>query len=345
MHSSPSPLQRSLLAALAYFDLFDYPLTLSELCRFRYGSEATSGGQPHDSGRSSLIAHRSPLGIHDVLQALAGIPAGERDGFYFLDGREKVADIRQRRYRLAEGKFAKARRAARFLGLLPSVRLVAVCNSLAISNADTESDIDLFVVCRPGTLWSTRMIVVGSLHLLGLRPKSGFHADTFCLSFFLSEDRLDLSGLALRPEDTYLRYWIATLVPLYDAGGVMDAFRAANSWIEDRLPAVAKRRSSEEAKDTTPLRLSASPLLERWAKRFQQKRFPADIQTMANKDSRVVIADDILKFHTNDRRAYFEGRFREKLRELGIQAQSEEREAKSEQLARRSSLVAHRSLV
>lgn len=299
-----SPLQQSLLATLAYFDLFDYPLTLPELRRYRYRTDGVGGD----------------IGMNDVLIALAETTAGERDGFYYLRGREAIVATRQRRYRMAEAKFAKARRAAAFLGRLPSVQMVAVCNSLAISNAAEQSDIDLFVVCRPGSLWTTRLLVVGLLHVFNLRPTDERSADTFCMSFFLSQDRLDISRLALAPEDTYLRYWIASLVPLYDAGGVMEAFVAANGWIGDRLPEVGRAtgRKADSLDRSFRSRPSALRPFEHWAKRRQMKRFPEELRTMANMDSRVVVSDDILKFHVNDRRAYYEGRFRAKLNELGI---------------------------
>jgi hypothetical protein len=305
VRSSP---RQSIMAGLSFFDIFNYPLTLAELWRYRYGS--------------SLLASRSSLTMHAVLDALAGSPVGEKDGYYFLLGREGTVATRQRRYRLSEAKFAKARAAAKLFGRLPWVRLVAVCNSLAISNAGDDSDIDLFVVCRPGTLWRTRLMMVGALQAAGLRPRPGRHADTFCLSFFLSEDRLDLSPYALRPRDTYLLYWIASLVPLYDAGGVMDRFRAANAWVGEWLPGtlakseVRTAKSEDEALRSSPFALRFS---ERMAKRFQLRRFPVEIRRMANIDSRVVISDDILKFHVNDRRALYEEKFCERLTALEAQ--------------------------
>jgi len=303
--------RRSLLAALAYFDLFDYPLTLVELGRFRYRF-------PGDGAGTSAHA--------DILDGLDTPAVGTRDGYYFLAGREAIVEVRKRRYRLAEKKFARARRIVRALRYLPSVRYAAVCNSLALSNADKESDIDLFIVVRHGFLWITRLFVAGMLAALRLRPTGASHADKVCLSFFLSERTLDLSRLALEPDDTYLRYWIATLVPLYDADGLHARLLGANAWVAERLPGSGATDAGQQRAFAPPRFAFAAALplfgaLEPAARRFQMRMFPAEISGMANLDSRVLVSDDILKFHVNDRRAHFERLFREKLREFGLAEQ------------------------
>jgi hypothetical protein len=56
--------------------------------------------------------------------------------------------------------------------------------------------------------------------------------------------------------------------------------------------------------------------LDRAAERFQRRRFPADIAATANRDTRVVVTRDVLKFHVNDRRAAYERAFRERLAAL-----------------------------
>ncbi len=303
MHTA---LQRSLVATLAYFDLFDYPLNLMELQRHRY----------------CFSSEEKKPTVQHILEALRGVTEqiAVHDGFWHLAGRDSIVRTRQRRYRLAESKFSKARRVSRWLSFIPSVRLVAVCNSLALSNADAESDIDLFVVVRPGFLWVTRFIVVSALTLLGHRPNHASHADKVCMSFFVSENALDLSCVAVGGGDAYLHYWIASLIPLYDAGGVFAAFLAKNSWVQQRIPGALSARRSCSAHTLRWVRIFL-PILraaEPFAKKIQRRLFPAEIRTLANHDSRVVISDDILKFHVVDRREEFQKKFFARLHELGI---------------------------
>lgn len=281
--------RRAVTSAIAFFDVFDHPLTLLEAWRLRSGWPQARVG--------------------DVARALRGSGIQERDGFYSLPGRSGLADKRLRRYRDSERKFRRASAAARLLRLLPSVRLVALCNSLALTGADKGSDIDLFIVTVPGAIWSTRLIAVGLLHLLGLRPTAESKQDTFCMSFFVAEDRVDLSSFAIIGKDPYLRYWLMTLVPLYDAGGMLDAVFAANAALLSDLPgAVPFAPTRGEIRGPCLATGRFLPLLraaESFAKRFQLARLPAETRDLMNRDSRVVVNDSMLKFHVNDRRELF----------------------------------------
>ncbi len=300
MNADNPNLRRSVLAALAYFDVFDFPLTLVEIARFL--------------PRSSPAEKELPA-LTDIRKTLRRCPVGEREGYFFLAGRDAIVDRRREKYLLAAGKYRKARLLAACLRLLPSVRLVAVCNSLAIYNAERDSDIDFFVVTRPGAVWFTRLVTTGAVSLFGLRPDARTQRDRYCLSFFVTENALDLSSLALPSGDTYLRYWLATLQPLYDAGGVMDRLMAANAWLARDLPAYAPATRSAAPPDRRPAR---SNPFEGMARRLQWRLFPRSISAAANRDSRVVVYDDVLKFHVKDRRAEIEAAYRGRLQTLGI---------------------------
>ena len=270
----PSQKQKNILATLAWFDVFGYPLTAVETVRY-----------------SKLFGEG--ILLEEVFDLLEAIPQVEhRNGYYFLTGNEKHVASRQQRYRVAKRKLQRARQAARFFGLLPSVRQVSLCNSLAIANAEEGSDIDFFLVCRPGTLWTTRLFLAGVLKLLGLRPTAKNQKDKFCLSFFVSENVSDLSRLELPDDDPYMRMWLATLRCL--------SF------------------STLQSDCHYPMVLRTGRFVEKIAKRIQMKKFPEQIRKMANLDSRVVISDDILKFHVNDRREFFRDEYYKRLAVLGL---------------------------
>jgi hypothetical protein len=294
------------LSALAFFDQLDHPLTLLELHRLRYAP----GG-----ARETTVA--------DVLAVTTDPRIGTKDGLYFLAGREELVERRLRGYRLAEPKFRKAASAVRWLRRLPSVRMIAVCNSLAMSVPDDRSDIDLFMVVRPGFLWITRLLAAGFLALTGRRPKGERHADTICLSFLVSERALDLRPLALPGGDTYLAYWTATLLPMYDPHDVLGEVRRRNGWVQDLLPGtraaepVSSRIVPLSRADFRPL-LPVLRALEAAARRFQIARFPERIRAIMNRDTRVVVTDHVLKFHVDDARAAFERGFRERLTSLNV---------------------------
>ncbi|MBI4458394.1 hypothetical protein HY633_05515 [Candidatus Uhrbacteria bacterium] len=305
MFAKSAALRRSLLATLAYFDLFDYPLTLAEIVRFRYRIDAAAEGDPSYA---------------EILAAVTMPRVGQSRGFYFLKGREAIVETRLRRYRIAERKFIRAGRAASLMRFLPSVLMVAVCNSLALSNAREDSDIDMFIVCRRGTVWSTRLIIVGVLKFFGLRPRERAVGDPLCVSFFVSENALCLEPLALPAGDTHLRYWIVPFVPLYAVGRTYARFVAANrAWL---APEVALAPRSVGRRRSLPRPFVIAPILgllrrvEGLARRIQLSVLPDDLRSAMNRDSTVVLTDDILKFHLKDRRREFESRFQARLKEF-----------------------------
>lgn len=267
--------------AVAWFDGFGFPLTAEEVVR--YADEATD----------------RPMSA---------------DGFLFMDGRTGFVEERLRRQRYAERKFRRALRVGQILAALPGVRMIAVANTLAFDAARDESDIDLFIVVKRGWLWTFRLLAVGLLKMFGLRPYEGGGRDAICLSFIIDETALDLSPLAIE-NDRYLAVWVASLVPIFDRDGTYRKFWDANIWIRAMLPNAYPRETSIRRRVRPFVRLPAfgrSPI-ENIARHIQSRRFPSEIKSMMNRDTRVVATDHILKFHTNDRRAEYRDLWQKKL--------------------------------
>ena len=302
-------LARSIVSTIAYFDLFSFPLTTLELWRWLHSDRSQSGCTLHAARCTLSEIDRSLRDDLDIRSSLL-----TQGGFWFLRGRGEIVAERLRRQRIAERKYARARRVSRLLSGIAGVRMIAVANTLALSASRDEGDIDLFVVTKPGALWSVRGTAAGLLDLLGLRPSNDYSRDAICLSFLVSDDALNLSALAL-PNDPYLAQWVASLVPIYDNGGIYDAFWKANEWILDLLPNAWNRQTIERT--IHPLFPIPTPP-DTFARKCQWKRFPPLIREMMNLDSRVVVNDYMLKFHTNDRREEFRDRWIEKCREMNL---------------------------
>lgn len=300
-----TPLHKAIVRTLAYFDVFDYPLTLVQC-------------------RKWLIADKEDLDrptMSNVLDALTSAPltdlVREKDGFYFLGDREAIMEERLQRALWADRKYARARRVIRLLTFLPFIRMIAVVNTLAISHSRDASDIDLFIVTTAKRVWTARFWSAVALKLLRLRPEEA-RRDGVCLSFFIDERHLDIEHLRLSESDMYLAYWVDQIVPAYDPGNHAAAFRNANQWIMRSLPMsygvqpIRARRVTETFMSwlirgaieiVHAWKLGAA--LERLYRRIQLHMLPETLQTMANNDSRVVVSDTLLKFHTNDRREQF----------------------------------------
>ncbi|HPW39570.1 MAG TPA: nucleotidyltransferase domain-containing protein [bacterium] len=290
----------SILAVVCYFDLFDYPLTLLEIHKY-------------------LMA---PANIATVSRAVEELVASGRlavkFGCYFLPARHALVNIRRQRYVLARTKFRRVIWVAKIFSLFPFVRQIALCGSLAYSNAKIDSDIDLFVVTAAGRVWTVRFLVNGLLSLCRLRPRGEHKQDKICTGLFVSEDSLDLSFISHYQRETHLIYWFFRSVFIY---GESTRFFAANSWLKQILPNFysyqpnLKRRVSGSGFWLEWL-FKLAP--ERLFKKIQLAIMPAEYLALAKRGQDVILSDQVVKIHTSSSRQEIANRLAEKLNNLKI---------------------------
>src|SRR3989338_4512144 len=131
----PTALEQSLYSQLAYFAYFQFPLTTLELWKWCDVPIVTV------IEIEEVLASSSWLRSHGCVSD---------QGFFALGD---AAAWRTERLRRVTDALRKSRRASRFVQFasrLPWVKMVAVCNSLAFSFTNNESDIDLFIVTERG---------------------------------------------------------------------------------------------------------------------------------------------------------------------------------------------------
>lgn len=214
-------------------------------------------------------------------------------------------------------KLARARRATAYLKRLPNVRSVCVCNTVALGQSKDASDIDFFIIAKSGSIWRTRLLAALPFKLINSRPNEGRRKDPICLSFFITDQALDLSPLSIdSDDDPYLRYWLIMLLPLSD-DGVLHDFWQANEKLRKRHPFAKKWLALDTApisgalQSAPPRPLPSNSFLEKQSKQIQLNHLPPDIKNTANQDTHVVISDDVLKFHVTDARRQIRERYRQ----------------------------------
>ncbi|MDO8505479.1 MAG: hypothetical protein Q7S48_02805 [bacterium] len=191
-----SSLDRAILEAIVYFDLFSYPLTTVEVWH----------------NLSIKVPYRE---VHKVLAQSPYLKTKVqcRQGMWYLRGRDECIFERQKRYRISKHKIDIARKFVRLASRIPWIQEISACNSLGFLHARGESDIDLFIVARRGRIWSARFFSVLLAKLFG-RPSLANMKDSLCLSFFATAGA-HMKKLALTGEDVYFRNWLTHLLPLY----------------------------------------------------------------------------------------------------------------------------------
>lgn len=304
-------LQSMIIQTLAYFHIFKHPLTDFELWKFLFDEDNSS-----DKKRYTLCEIKKTL---EELKTKNFIH--EYNGFYSLyPGRiistEEMVNERMRKARLSEAKYKKALRIIRILQNIPTIKMIGICNSLAFNNADRKSDIDLFIITEKKGLWFSRLITVGILKLLKLRPTPYNSQDKICASFFVSEEELNFADISIfkSPEekdkfDIYLLYWLTTMVPIYNNSETYEKFVAENQWVKKFLPnwnlyVINRQRKINQKRNILFILFFLFEMIfpENLSRKFQLMIMPKALKKIANKDTRVIINDSMLKFHDKDRR-------------------------------------------
>lgn len=299
----PRTLEDCVFAVLCFFDIFDHPLTLKEVNAYLIGKS--------DSLNQTGLA----LMAHEKVDF--------KDGFFFLQGREEIVQARKVRETANNVLWNKVSKFVPLLRVVPYIRMVAVCNNLALGTADSGSDIDLFIVTKRGRIFTGRILSSLLFELIGLRRKGSKIAGRFCMSFFANENNLNFEKLQKKSEtdssmpDIYLMYWILTLKPIFGSEGYK-RFVRENLWIKKYFPnwngyitepenpyAISRIGSlSQELLLNNLLGDFVESGLNKWhTRRLDSRR--------ASLDSRadVCVNEDMLKFHNVDRRSEYNSEF------------------------------------
>ncbi len=301
-------LQGSIRNTLAYFDLSDYPLTKEELFSFLW--------QP------------PVISYSDFLNTIAGLNLDSKFGYYFLPGREKLAEVRRRKLLISEQKLKIARWGAKIIKSVPYLRAVFVCNTTGSEQASVNSDVDFFIVTEKNRIWITRLLITFLLELFRLRRVGKRVENKICLSFYVTTESLDLAKWRVADDDIHFAYWINQMLPVFDPDNYYAKFLDANSWTREYLPNLDSNQISSYL-----LKIPESGLGKIWKKAWekmwegsygdiinnQAKQIQLSKMKMSGKpldrgeDKGVVISDEVLKFHEKDTRIGYREAWKQKI--------------------------------
>ncbi len=310
-------LKMSILWTLAYFDIFDHPLTSFEIWKYLWSPDGSIDFEQVKSELDNLKTQET---------------VGVKDGFYFLANRQDIILKRKISWQISKRKIDRARLMAKIFQYVPYIRGIFICNRVASYMAEAQSDIDLFIIAERERLWTVRFATLFFLKIFGLRPRSQSRRDSFCLCFFISRDDMNLQPYLLPPKDVlpdiHYIYWLSAFLSLYDGGATSD-FATVNLWIKKYLPNLELTKNASISFSSRPKLkevcekagdiLSISNFLEKFLKKFQLKIMPQELKQAATPvNTNVVISDQALKLHLNDRRAEYRQRFSEKLQLINL---------------------------
>jgi predicted nucleotidyltransferase len=256
-----SEIKKNILSTLAYFDLFNYPLTPDEI--FLYLPVKCETGDFEYALRCLVIDR---LIYHF-------------DKFYTLKNDYFLIERRVKGNAKAAGMIITAKKVSDLLIRFPYVRGIAISGSLSKNFADENSDIDLFIITAKNKLWIARTIMHCFKKLTFLANRQHY----FCMNYYIDEQELQI-----REKNRYTAIEIATLIPLH-GDTVFEQFYMANAWSREYLPNKCMRLSTAKSLKKSFLKRFTETLFnnrlgdsidtilmkitaKRWLKKLQMKK-------------------------------------------------------------------------
>ncbi len=320
-------LRNSILATIVYYDIFDYPLTLLETHKYLVNPARVyriTGG----------LGEIQLNDISDELDRLVNSKIlGTKNGFYFLEGRDSLFNLRMDRHKIADRKWKKFLRLANLFVLNPGLRGFFACGSMALSNTTKSSDFDVFVISRPDRLYTCRFFLWFLSSLMGVRRKAdeGIAPDKFCFNHYITENRMALDYQSLYTAQLY-----SHLKPVYMSPEIFNNFFSSNIWMNNYLynfnpQKEFVRRSINPSRimrgiavvTTAIFNSPAGDMIESVLKKYQKDRIMKNPLT-GQPGGRVICTDTELEFHPHSFEQVVIDRYNKGLERLGITLLSKE---------------------
>jgi len=227
-------LAKSIIKTLAYYDIFNYPLTKEEI----YICSNTNGDT-----KSSVFEELKVLVSSGIVY--------QSNKFYSIKHVNHLIGKRIEGNKRAIKKMKTAKLFSKFISHFPYVRGVLLSGSISKGYMDEKSDIDYFIITAHNRLWIARIFLVFFKKFFLLNSYK-----FFCINYFIS-----ITELEIEEKNIFTAVELATLIPMYGAD-VYDALYDSNQWIKQFVPNYPKRDVSNVPKSKRKIfQLIIEPLI------------------------------------------------------------------------------------
>jgi hypothetical protein len=208
----------SVIKTLAWFELFQYPLTVGEI-------------------RIFLDRKTNEINLHEsITQLLKEQRIFVCDGLFSLVDNPLLAIRRRKGNQRAEKLIKKAERIGRFLFMFPFVRAVGVSGSLSKNFAEERADIDFFIITKSNRLWTARTF----MHLYKKLTFITGRQHYYCMNYYVDEE-----AMFFEEQNIFTAIEIKTLLPV-SGRETMEDFFEKNSWTDEWFPAFINKNQNRK---------------------------------------------------------------------------------------------------
>lgn len=304
MHEqSQSPLPVDILKTVAYFDIFDYPVTSGQIYSFLTRNSVTSDD------------------VERAADQLVREGRLQRSDDYFLlsSNHPQIAARRLNGEQTARRMLTTARIIAKMLKRVPFIRGVFITGSLSKAVADSDSDIDFMIVAAPERLWIVRSMLTlfRKIFLFG-------NSKYFCTNYYVTE-----RGFPLELRNLYTAIEVVTTKAVWNADA-FEQYQERNRWTREFLPnntpavdpglLIAPSRSWFQQAAELVLRLLPLRSIDRRLMEYHRAHWYSAFSHIpeGRRKTMFMISPDVSACWPEDRQQPVLLRYREKLSALGI---------------------------
>lgn len=268
-------ISKNILATVTYYDVLSFPLTAFEAWKHMINYASDFAPEVASISLGDVVA---ALETQDLRKKVE-----EKNGFYFLRGKERLVEKRIRAEKISVRKLKRMRSLVKILAWVPYLRMIGATGSLSMKNGTTASDWDMFVVFRSGRIWLGRTLLTGFLHAIGKRRHGKKIVDRACLNYFVSDSNLEITT-----KDLFSAHEYHFLIPFFSFANFA-RFERENAWIKRYKPQYGPTLAAP-LWSLAPARFQASLQkilegffdlfsLEAWLKNWQKKKIEANPNT------------------------------------------------------------------
>lgn len=205
------------ISPLAYFSRFQTPLTKQEI--FYHLPEKVSQNE-----------------LDERLQYLCDLKIlSMQSGYYFLskDYNPEWISNKIEGHKNANKVLAKAKLYSGIIRLFPFVRGIYLSGSLSKDYFDKNSDVDYFIITKPGRLWLCRSLLIAFKKIFLLNSRK-----YFCVNYFIDSDHL-----LVPDQNVFVATEILHLVPAWNLS-LLQSFHDSNKWVHKYLPQLEGKKNT-----------------------------------------------------------------------------------------------------
>lgn len=208
IHTAKHTIEKAIFQTIAYFDIFNFPLTISELHTY-----------------NSINISKEEL-LHYVQQLITSKQIQEERGYYFFSEKSNsCVDNRITNEKHLAQRLQKIQWYAKLVSKFPFVEAAFISGSVSKGILTKDGDVDYFIVAKANRIWLCRSLLVLFKKIFLLNSKK-----YFCINYFI-----DTNNLLIPDKNIFVATEVKSLQPIYDSA-LYNTFIQNNNWINEFFP-------------------------------------------------------------------------------------------------------------